>query len=44
MRVYGHAAYTPAEQLKEAGAIPFNNMSELKAMLEKEFNILYRDN
>lgn len=44
MRVYGHAAFTPAEQLKEAGAIPFNTMSELKAMLAKEFNTPYRDN
>ena len=39
MQVYGHAAFTPAEQLKEAGAIPFKNMSELKEMIAQEFNI-----
>ena len=33
MRVYGHAALTPASKLKDAGAIPFSNMHELKEML-----------
>jgi len=33
MRVYGHAALTPAAKLQEAGAIPFENMLELKEML-----------
>lgn len=33
MRVYGHAAFTPAETLQAAGAIPFANMMELKSML-----------
>lgn len=33
MRVYGHAAFTPAEKLADAGAIPFMNMSELKEIL-----------
>ncbi len=36
MRVYGHAAYTPAEKLQEAGAIPFANMPELQEMLARE--------
>ncbi len=30
MKVYGHAAITPSEILREAGAIPFANMNELK--------------
>ena len=33
MRVYGHAAFTPSESLREAGAIPFANMMELQKML-----------
>ena len=33
MRVYGHAAFTPADKLREAGAIPFATMFELKEML-----------
>jgi HAD superfamily hydrolase (TIGR01509 family) len=33
MRVYGHAAFTPVEDLRKAGAIPFANMMELKSML-----------
>lgn len=33
MRVYGHAAITPAESLRNAGAIPFANMVELKNIL-----------
>ncbi|MEN9562829.1 MAG: hypothetical protein RIR73_1073 [Chloroflexota bacterium] len=37
MRVYGHAAFTPAKQLKDTGAIPFNNMFELKEIFAKEF-------
>jgi HAD superfamily hydrolase (TIGR01509 family) len=36
MRVYGHAAFTPASKLKESGAIPFTDMFELKEMLIKE--------
>lgn len=43
MQVYGHAAFTPAEQLKEAGAIPFNSMPELKAILAKEFNNIHKN-
>ncbi len=35
MRVYGHAAFTPAEDLRNAGAIPFANMPELKNMLSQ---------
>lgn len=38
MRVYGHAAFTPAEKLADAGAIPFKNMNKLKDILTKEFN------
>ena len=33
MRVYGHAAFTPSESLREAGAIPFNDMQELQTIL-----------
>ena len=33
MKVYGHAAVTPSEALREAGAIPFANMLELKTLL-----------
>ncbi len=35
MKVYGHAAFTPKKSLKEAGAIPFDDMIELKAILSK---------
>jgi phosphoglycolate phosphatase len=33
MRVYGHAACTPAKSLQNAGAIPFGNMDELQSIL-----------
>jgi hypothetical protein len=33
MKVYGHAAFTPSESLREAGAIPFANMMELKSII-----------
>jgi HAD superfamily hydrolase (TIGR01509 family) len=33
MKVYGHAAFTPAESLREAGAIPFEDMLELQMVL-----------
>jgi len=33
MKVYGHAAITPTESLRAAGAIPFANMMELKSIL-----------
>jgi HAD superfamily hydrolase (TIGR01509 family) len=33
MKVYGHAAFTPSESLRQAGAIPFANMLELKSLL-----------
>ena len=33
MKVYGHAAVTSSEALREAGAIPFANMLELKTLL-----------
>lgn len=33
MKVYGHAACTPSESLRKAGAIPFANMMELKTHL-----------
>ncbi len=33
MKVYGHAAFTPAESLRKTGAIPFENMAELKRIL-----------
>ncbi len=33
MRVYGHAAFTPAESLKATGAIPFADMSALQNIL-----------
>lgn len=38
MRVYGYAAFTPVEKLKEAGAIPFADMYELKEMLAVEYS------
>jgi phosphoglycolate phosphatase len=36
IKVYGHAAFTPAESLREAGAIPFANMAELKNILSMQ--------
>ncbi len=33
MKVYGHAAITPAKSLQDAGATPFADMMELKALL-----------
>ena len=33
MKVYGHAAFTSSASLREAGAIPFANMMELKNIL-----------
>lgn len=33
MRVYGHAAFTSVDSLREAGAIPFANMAELKTLI-----------
>jgi HAD superfamily hydrolase (TIGR01509 family) len=33
MKVYGHATFNSAESLRAAGAIPFANMLELKAIL-----------
>ena len=36
MKVYGHAAFTPAEALTKAGAIPFSNMFELKDIFDRE--------
>src|SRR5258706_13994962 len=33
MKVYGHATFNSAEDLQEAGAIPFGNMLELKMIL-----------
>ncbi len=36
MRVYGHAAITPVDVLREAGAIPFKDMLELKQILSAQ--------
>ena len=33
MQVYGHAAFTSSESLRQAGAIPFANMLELQTIL-----------
>jgi HAD superfamily hydrolase (TIGR01509 family) len=33
MKVYGHAAFTSSKSLRDAGAIPFSNMMELKSIL-----------
>ncbi len=33
MKVYGHAAMTDKEKLRQAGALPFDNMRELKSIL-----------
>ena len=38
MCVYGHAAFTPAEKLKEAGAIPFADMYQLKEIFAAEYS------
>ncbi len=38
MQVYGHAAFTPGESLRAAGAIPFANMLELKNILAQKIN------
>lgn len=38
MKVYGYAAFTPAETLEKAGAIPFTTMIELKEMLMQEYS------
>ena len=38
MRVYGHAAFTTAEKLKDAGAIPFDDMYQLKEMIATEYS------
>ena len=38
MRVYGHAAFTAAEKLKDAGAIPFGDMYQLKEMIATEYS------
>jgi HAD superfamily hydrolase (TIGR01509 family) len=39
MKVYGHAAYTPAKALQEAGAIPFDDMPELQTILSDAYQI-----
>ena len=36
MKVYGHAAVTSSAALREAGAIPFANMLELKTLLHSQ--------
>lgn len=36
MKVYGYAAFTPAQKLEEAGAIPFTSMFELKEILTRD--------
>jgi len=36
MKVYGHAAFTPSESLREAGAIPFHTMAELQKILAEQ--------
>jgi HAD superfamily hydrolase (TIGR01509 family) len=36
MKVYGHAAFTPSDSLRNAGAIPFENMLELQTILSSE--------
>ncbi|MBI5352463.1 MAG: HAD family phosphatase [Chloroflexi bacterium] len=36
MKVYGHAAFTPKESLRKAGAVPFENMSELQSVLSEQ--------
>jgi phosphoglycolate phosphatase len=39
MKVYGHAALTPVEFLRNAGAIPFENMQELQTILSDRYKI-----
>jgi HAD superfamily hydrolase (TIGR01509 family) len=39
MKVYGHAALTPVESLRNAGAIPFENMRELQTILSEAYKI-----
>jgi len=38
MRVYGHAALTDERSLREAGAIPFFSMPQLKVILAREYS------
>ena len=40
MKVYGHATFTSAESLQEAGAIPFTSMLDLKEILAGEFSLV----
>jgi phosphoglycolate phosphatase len=42
MKVYGHAAITPANSLRDAGAIPFGNMLELQTILSGTEEIAMR--
>jgi beta-phosphoglucomutase-like phosphatase (HAD superfamily) len=42
MKVYGHAKFTPAELLQKAGAIPFDDMMELKNILNNTEQIMAR--
>ena len=39
MKVYGHAAFTPSESLRKAGAIPFEDMMELQTILSDAYKI-----
>jgi HAD superfamily hydrolase (TIGR01509 family) len=39
MKVYGHAAFTPSESLREAGALPFSDMMELQTILSDTHKI-----
>jgi len=39
MKVYGHATFNSAESLREAGAIPFANMLELKEILNNHVTL-----
>jgi beta-phosphoglucomutase-like phosphatase (HAD superfamily) len=39
MKVYGHAAFTPGESLRGAGAIPFDDMKELQTILSDAYKI-----
>jgi HAD superfamily hydrolase (TIGR01509 family) len=39
MKVYGHAAFTPSESLRKVGAIPFENMMELKSILNSPIQL-----
>jgi phosphoglycolate phosphatase len=42
MKVYGHATFNSAESLQAAGAVPFSNMLELKAILNHTEKITAR--